>query len=743
MSLTLTQNATNAASGINIQPQLVFKIDGVDTLYGAVEITSVIRIGDPGLLIGDDWVIGGRAPVDNQEDYISLDGTTTSIKQQLNQDTAIGSSISSMQIALIDKNSEITELISPSLVLDDVLGRKCKVYLGFKDTNFPEDYVTIFRGIIDEVQALPGKIVFNIAHPDQKKRQKIFNKVETTLNGGINNSATTITVESTDNFLAPVNGPNGANDTSLKFYIRIDDEIIRYTGTTPTTFTGCTRAQLGTTAASHSSGANADSFYRLTGNVIDLSLKLMLSGWNGYYATGVSVESFNFVSAIDTVENAIFFLGVNVSDEYGIFAGDYITTVSATEAANNVTLKPIISVNVTEEGSYIVVDDVTFDNETESPATISFRSQYDVLGEGLGLSPDEVDVAEHIRIQRLFLSDFDYDFYFKDTIDSKEFIERELYNPASAYALPRKARASIGYHIGPVPGANIQKLSEDNITNAKNLVLKRSTTKNFFNTIVYRYEDYALEDKFLDGHIETDATSKTRIPVGNKTLTIDASGLRTNLSGRDLAHSAAVRRLNRYKFAAQYIDQIEVLFRVGFNVEVGDVVLLDAEGLFLSNLVTGDRTSENIKLVEVVSKEIDIKSGKVRLSVVDTNFSTSARYGLISPSSYIKAGISQTQFIIKSSFSSVFGPDEFRKWNRFLNPGIKVRNSDFSVTATSVIDNIVGNTVTLTTALGFVPSANYIMEFADYDDCTTEQKLVYAFMRDSAFSDGKNQYVML
>jgi hypothetical protein len=63
----------------------------------------------------------------------------------------------------------------------------------------------------------------------------------TALNGGINNSVTTITVTSTTGF--PTTGQ-----------IRITNEVITYTGVTPTTFTGCTRGSRGTTAASHSTG---------------------------------------------------------------------------------------------------------------------------------------------------------------------------------------------------------------------------------------------------------------------------------------------------------------------------------------------------------------------------------------------------------------------------------------------------------------------------------------------------------
>jgi len=72
----------------------------------------------------------------------------------------------------------------------------------------------------------------------------VTGEATTTLNGGINNSVTTVTVVSTTGF--PATG------TFL-----VDNELITYTGKTSTTFTGCTRGQQGTAAASHLTGAVA------------------------------------------------------------------------------------------------------------------------------------------------------------------------------------------------------------------------------------------------------------------------------------------------------------------------------------------------------------------------------------------------------------------------------------------------------------------------------------------------------
>ena len=67
------------------------------------------------------------------------------------------------------------------------------------------------------------------------------------LNGSLNDSATTITVDSTTGF-------------SSTGTIYIESEQVTYTGTSSTTFTGCTRGANSTTAASHSDDVRVAQF---------------------------------------------------------------------------------------------------------------------------------------------------------------------------------------------------------------------------------------------------------------------------------------------------------------------------------------------------------------------------------------------------------------------------------------------------------------------------------------------------
>jgi len=818
MGFTLTENARLASEKLNLEPQIVLSIEGVSTLYGARIIEKKVKIGDDGLIIGSGWKIGGRTPVPDQSDLISLAGTTNSIRQQLQPDKGVGSSISSMQIVLVDRDLEATELVTPGLVVDDVLGRRAKVYLGFKDVAFPDDYIPIFRGIITDIDAPPGQVILSLSHPDQKKRQTLFTKKTTRLIGGFtlsctitsgSNAVTTastlelvdgmsvtgpgipagteissITSGSTTAFSLSKNATSsgtvtltfgGMNSTitatvvesitdfyftpnpsnlGLRTYIKVDDEIIEYSGKfidQPNILIGMSRGQLGTKAAPHSDSTDVETFYRLEGNIIDLALRLMLSDENfSAYAEDIGIQSFNFINVEESVNRGVFFLNVDLVEQIGVTVGDSMFITGATNGANNVSFanEAVITEIITRhDGTVIVLGNKTFIDETDSPAVARFQSQYNVLGAGLGMKPDEVDVDEHLRLKRLFLSNFDVDIYLKDGENIKELIERELYAPAGAYSLPRKSKASVGLHIGPIPGLGTKILSRENITNPAQLRPKRSLSSNFYNTIIYKFDEEIESDEFKAGVITRSEDSINRIPVGTKALVVESRGLRKSLNGENLATQASNRRLNRYKYGAEYLENVKVFFKTGLDIEVGDIVLLDGTGLGLINSSDGTREPKP-KLYEVINKTLDIKTGEISFSLVDTNFSTATRYGLISPSSKIKSGLSQTQFVLEPSFNTdLYGTQEGKKWSRFMLPGavvaVKIRSSNFTTRfAQTVITSVAGNVVTVRDALGFTPQAGDVMELSDYDfsEVTDTIKELYGHMKNSTFFTGTQSY---
>ena len=127
------------------EPRIVVEIDGYDDYLTSEAIGKYWRIGDPEVVpplggIGLNGItIGGLVELANQETILDLESTSTRISQQL--DIKEGKvSVPTMQVGLIDVNGLASELVSPGVVLDDILGRKTTIYLGFASVAFPDEY---------------------------------------------------------------------------------------------------------------------------------------------------------------------------------------------------------------------------------------------------------------------------------------------------------------------------------------------------------------------------------------------------------------------------------------------------------------------------------------------------------------------------------------------------------------------------------------------------------------------------
>ena len=750
----LTTNALNALENVNIEPKIILQVDGVSTLYSATAIRELVRIGDD-LEIGD-FIIGGYKNADNQSEIISFTNSQTRFKDSLEPDKGRSTSVTSLKIRLIDKDLEATKLITPGEVVPDVMYRKAKVWIGFgNDTGFPEDYIVIFRGVIDDIMSGPGFVDLNISNTDQKKRQSLFSKLDAEIPAAITDVQTVVEITNIDTLVEIVNDPaTGIPDPTLKKYLVIEDELMEYTaigtegaGANGGTNLTVTRGQLLTTAVSHSIDTPVASYYVLEENSLTLALKMMLSDEAQSSYVTLTSQSVNQINPSLNVPNTFVFKGQLIQFLNNVQVGDFVTTSGFTNPANNLaSLTKIVDIVETADASYILVD-ATLADELDTSGTVVFTSQYNTLGTGLGMVPDEVDIDQHNLIRTRFLIGANVRHYIKDTLeDIKDFIDLQLYFPFAAYGLSRSARSSVNYTIGPIPGDSTPLLNITNIKDPKTIVLRRSLNKNFYNTVIYKYDPEVdpESERYLRGTVVLDATSKFRIPIGNKPLTIPADGIREELNGKQLSTSAGQRFINRYKFGAEYLRNVKLQFSVAVGVDVGDIALVDFTGLKVSNTIDANRTKPSA-FFEIISRSVDIKTGEITFDLVDTNYSTQTRYGLFSPSSLIDTVVSDKKFNIKQSFGSQFGTEEYRKWEPYVTlkdfPYVRIHNSDWTLVDEKQIVDLSNNQVTLDSDLSFTPTVDMIMELSNYkSDQTDNVKLMYAHANQAGFADGTDPY---
>ena len=819
MAIELTELAKSKAAGVLQAPQLVLQIDGVPQIFGIGTVKKYARIGDPDLFIDGSWNIGGFVAYNNQVDAIDLAASSNSISQQLLQDRGGTSSISSVQISLFD-DGEITNLITPGNVVPDILGLRANVWLGYQETSWPQDFTRIFSGIIDEVIG-GATVVLNVAHPEQKKRAEVFQKVSTkltadafyragliqniryqtrtdvvgtvavTYTGGgtlgsevvtvsgnnitvqISNGFTkakhirnaiekkpeatalvtvsilsnqaesvqviqsattldstmTLNVESVKGLLAP------APSKGFTTFVRINDEVMEYSSidSTLNTITLSSRGAFEGTddrafATTHKTGDTVESFYRLGGSAIEIALRVLMSG-----GTPLSTKVNSFVNVEgESIPNAIYFEGIKVQDIYGVTIGDTVDTTGDVNPANNIVGGEIQDIFNTPYGSYLIIaGNPGFIETPGSAASITFYSKWGGLPDGLGLDGSEVDVPEFERVKDTFASAiFDYDFYLKESVQGKDFLDKEVLFPTGAFTLPRLGKISLGFTSPPLASANLVRLDKNTTARPDQTKVRRSINRYFYNNVLFKYNEAVVDDKFLSGDLDVNEDSKNRIKVGNKTLVVEARGLRPTSGNAAVIETLKRKFQDKYKFGGEVV-QVSALYGDSFSLDVGDVVAFESENL--PDTKSGSRTFEP-RLFEVQNKSMSIKTGEVKFDLLDSGYSlNAARYGLVSPSSLVGVGSTTSEIKIVNSFETVSPRIEKQKWTALIGETLCVHDDNWDVIGETVLKGFSTSDdflMLVDPPLAFTPAEGYVVDVAQYSDTLTENilsKQIFAF----------------
>jgi hypothetical protein len=171
--------------------------------------------------------------------------------QTLNPDTA-NASIGNINFAVVDRASIVTTTLGSQLVLGRSTRRqRVRVYVGFEGLAWA-DYTLVQTQLVTEIAYSEGAYKFTCADVQREMRKDIFELAKTTLAQSLSASATTIEVFNTAILQTVAHGASYSDAPSATVgYVKIQDEVIRYTGKTSTQFTGCTRGALNTRAVEH------------------------------------------------------------------------------------------------------------------------------------------------------------------------------------------------------------------------------------------------------------------------------------------------------------------------------------------------------------------------------------------------------------------------------------------------------------------------------------------------------------
>ncbi len=738
MGFVTTEAYDSASEALQKEPIIVLEIEGSPFLFSSGTIYTKIKYDDPGVYYDGTYVYDGLRPLeaDKFASLIDRQGSSSTISQKLEQWDG-KASVSTFNIKLVDANKIVTKLCSPGQYIEDIINRKVKVWLGYRTISYPEDYLKIFQGYINNVKIAQGSVFFTFTDPSSKRKQGLFNGSTSSLTTAIISTDTALTLSSTDNLYRTITDAKGNVDPGVTIGFVLDNkEIVTYTNANITSSTQVTvqRGQFGTAAVNHDAGVEIVPFLRLHDNPINIALKTHLSGWAGPWKEDAALRGIvNTDDGLTVADSITFATGVDVVRDYGLVLGDFITLSGSFNPANNATftIKDFINNNRTvlvEEVGVLVQENPPISGNLTTLAAL--RSQYDVypVEAGLGLDADDV-LVNTFEYNRDTFVQFQFDFkIIGDEKNAKSWVETHIFKPIGGYSLTQGSRISMGLTHAPLANDLTKFIDADNVINPGGIEVERGlNTRFFYNEVLFKYAFDPIQNDYFRSYRVIDADAQARMRQVS-VLEIEMRGLNDDPNSVIIMSQRAKRILQRYRFGAETI-KLETNFAAGHTVDSGDVAILrdDPENpiLQIANTETGGRGIA-AKIMEVQERSISISGGKTQMTLLSNNgFSVSDRYGVIGPSSFIDDTFAHTSSMIKikPSFGMTYGSAEYKKWQPYEGSTIKVHNASYSLSSSVdfTLDEFNPMIMHLSPALPFMPTAGMVVEFEDYDASNENQ----------------------
>lgn len=176
--------------------------------------------------------------------------------QTLNPDTA-NARIGAIKIELRDIGALVTDLFGGQLALGrGTRLQRGRLFVGYEGLTFnsliDREFVLVQTQLVDEIAYDDGSYFIRCLDIQRELREDIFDVAVTNLQASLLIGQTTASVFDTSQFELLAHGTSYSDAPSATVgYFKIDQEVIRYTGKTATTFTTLTRGALNTVEADH------------------------------------------------------------------------------------------------------------------------------------------------------------------------------------------------------------------------------------------------------------------------------------------------------------------------------------------------------------------------------------------------------------------------------------------------------------------------------------------------------------
>lgn len=350
-------------------------------------------------------------------------------------------------------------------------------------------------------------------------------------------------------------------------------------------------------------------------------------------------------------------------------------------------------------------------------------SAYDVLSDGLGIDQSMVDIAGFEAIRSAFFNTELYRFYSHNVGKASTFIQQEILLATNMRIFAQDGKISGAVLDQITIGGTPPTIDEDSITALPSWSI---TSDGILNQIIIDYAYSEGEDKFSRTVIAQDDTSITTFGL-KPALKLQFKGIKSDLNGATIAQNRADRLLARLG-----TPQASISVTTQFDksdLSFGETVTLSHRYL----PQPGGGLGINSQL-EIISRSVDFALGNATYKLAYTSYAN-LRIGLIAPSPFIDSIVDQSTFDVEAG------------QGQFLAAGYKVVlfnvvTNAFLSDPVNEIASVVGDTVTMVDPWATTLTTDFILRFADYDQVSDEQKLIYAFVGYDigTFGDGSKSY---
>lgn len=358
---------------------------------------------------------------------------------------------------------------------------------------------------------------------------------------------------------------------------------------------------------------------------------------------------------------------------------------------------------------------------------------YDVLENGLGIDPANVDITDIELIRAEDFSGELHTLYIWGQDNMLRYLEKFLLPSVNLRFISVDGKIAVSLLDQVNFNESVPLIDEDSIIGTPTWGL---TSDKLVNVVEVQY-DYNFSSRKYES-IEVFKDDDSIATFGQKkTLKVTMPSVRTAFSGASIVTERANRLLGRLSTARGkvslrcHFDKSNL--KIGRNTQIIHRYLPQQGG----TLGFSDQ-------LEIMSRSIDLEKGVVIYKLEFTSY-TGIRIPFIGPSPTITAITNQKTFTVSDASCLTIGDRILLFEDGPLDIDLNPTAGSYLPDAYRTIELIDGNNITVNTNFVSTLELDFWVKLPDYDEATIDQKAKYAFIGENSgfFSDGSKSYQII